>query len=107
VLVVDVHLPFREGLKALLSTTGDISVIAEASNGPEAIVVAREYQPDVVIMDLDMPDSGDVQGVEATRQIVATSPHEPVLVLTVSKTPTLSSPLCGPEPEATFSRQRA
>jgi DNA-binding NarL/FixJ family response regulator len=87
VLVVDDHLAFREGLKALLSTTGDITVVGEASNGPEAIVAARDLQPDVVIMDLDMPGSGNVQGVEATRQIVATSPHAAVLVLTVFEDP--------------------
>jgi DNA-binding NarL/FixJ family response regulator len=85
--VVDDHLAFREGLKALLSTTGDITVVGEANNGPGAIVAARDLQPDVVIMDLDMPGSGNVQGVEATRQIVATSPHAAVLVLTVFEDP--------------------
>jgi DNA-binding NarL/FixJ family response regulator len=87
VLVVDDHLPFREGLKALLATTADIAVIAEAANGPDAITRAHEHQPDVVVMDLDMPDSGEIQGVEATRQIVATSPHTAVLVLTVFEDP--------------------
>jgi DNA-binding NarL/FixJ family response regulator len=87
VLVVDDHLAFRERLKALLSTTEDIVVVTEASNGSEAIVAARDHQPDVVIMDLDMPYSGNVQGVEATRQIVATSPHGAVLILTVFEDP--------------------
>lgn len=80
VLVVDDHPVVRSGLVALIATMPVCEVAGEASTGADAIRLAREVQPDVVIMDLDMPDVG---GVEATRQIVAASPHIAVLVLTM------------------------
>jgi len=68
------------GLKALLKGLGDIQLVGEASGGGEAIKLAERLQPDVVLMDLHMPD---MNGIEATRQIVQTSPHIAVLVLTM------------------------
>ena len=70
----------RAGVRALLGHVKGISVIAEATNGQEAIDVSLEQQPDVVLMDLHMPG---IDGIEATRQIVAASPHIKVLVLTM------------------------
>jgi DNA-binding NarL/FixJ family response regulator len=68
VVVVDDHPVFRKGLVALLSADG-IEVVGEAENGLEAIAVVAETSPDVVLMDLGMPELG---GIEATEHIVAT-----------------------------------
>lgn len=80
VLVVDDHPVFRAGLRALLESMDTTEVVGEAASGTEAISQALTLQPDVIVMDLDLPD---IDGVEATRQIVATSPHIGVLVLTM------------------------
>ena len=80
VLIADDHPVLRDGLRLLLGAEPGIEVAGEAGNGGEAIVAAAELQPDVVVMDLHMPD---VTGIEATRRIVDTSPHIGVLVLTM------------------------
>ncbi len=79
-LVVDDHPVFRDGVSGALSTDTGLEVVAAASDGPEAVRLAEELQPDVVVMDLHLPELG---GIEATRSIVATSPHIAVLVLTM------------------------
>lgn len=79
-LVVDDSEPFRVGLRALIKATPDMALAGEAGNGREAITLAERLQPDVILMDLHMPD---VNGIEATRQIVHTSPHIAILVLTM------------------------
>ncbi|GGB25242.1 DNA-binding response regulator [Flexivirga endophytica] len=80
VLIVDDHPMFREGLRFVLSAAGDIEVVGEAASGQEAVDLALELQPDVVIMDLAMPG---MLGIEATRAIVTASPHIGVLALTM------------------------
>jgi DNA-binding NarL/FixJ family response regulator len=79
VLLVDDHSMVRLGLKAYFSTLPDIQVVAEAGTGAEAVALARQHAPDVVLMDLIMP-GGD--GVEATRQVKQVSPRTQVIVLT-------------------------
>ncbi|HET7565878.1 MAG TPA: response regulator transcription factor, partial [Gemmatimonadaceae bacterium] len=80
VLLVDDHALVRTGIKAMLSGARDLTIIGEASNGREALELAARLTPDVVVMDLDMPD-GD--GESATRALVAL-PHPPrVLILTM------------------------
>jgi NarL family two-component system response regulator LiaR len=79
VLIVDDHSIVREGIDLLLSEIEDIVVVGQARGGAEGIALARECQPDVVLMDLVMPH---VDGVEATRQITAAHPDVRVLVLT-------------------------
>ncbi len=81
VLVADDQPMFREGLKALLDARPDVSVVAVASTGDEAVAAAGREQPDVAVVDLHMPD-GD--GVAATRGIRRVSPGTRVLVLTSS-----------------------
>lgn len=79
VLVVDDHPIVRGGIVALLSTADDITVIGEASDGAEAVRMAIELEPDVVLMDLRMPT---LDGDEATAHILAVKPHLRVLILT-------------------------
>lgn len=80
VLIADDHPIFRNGMRALLASVPDIEAVGEAATGDEAIAKAADLQPDVVLMDLQMPGIG---GVEATRQILFASPHIRVLVVTM------------------------
>jgi DNA-binding NarL/FixJ family response regulator len=80
VLIADDHTLFRDGLRALLASIPDVEVIGEASSGKEAVRLAVEHQPDVILMDIQMPD---LNGIEATRQILYTSPHVSIVVLTM------------------------
>jgi DNA-binding NarL/FixJ family response regulator len=79
VLVVDDHTIVRDGISALLALAGDIEVVGEAANGSDALKMAKEIQPDVVVMDIAMPIMG---GLEATRRICKDSPNTKVLILT-------------------------
>ena len=80
VLIADDHPLFRNGMRALLSTIPSIEVADIATNGDEAIERAASLQPDVILMDLQMPGIG---GIEATRRILHTSPHIRILVVTM------------------------
>ncbi|MDH5589533.1 MAG: response regulator transcription factor [Gemmatimonadota bacterium] len=80
ILLVDDHTMFRAGIRALLEAEGRMTVVGEASSGDEAVDKVRELKPDVVVMDLSMPDSN---GLEATRRIAALELDTKVLVLTV------------------------
>ena len=81
ILIVDDHAGFRSGLAALVGTQPGLAVAGEATTGEEAVVRALELQPDVVLMDLNMPD---LDGIAATRRIIDSSPHIAVLVLTMA-----------------------
>jgi len=80
VLLVDDHKIVRQGVRAYLHTLADIQVIAEADTGPAAISAVKQHQPDVVLMDLEMP--GEIDGIAATRQIRKTRPQTQVIVVT-------------------------
>jgi DNA-binding NarL/FixJ family response regulator len=80
VLIADDHPHFRDGLRALLLSAPDLEVVGEAGDGEEAISLAVELQPDVILMDLNMPG---VEGIEATRRILRTSPHIAILVVSM------------------------
>lgn len=80
VLVADDHALFREGLQALFMTIPDIEFVGEAATGAEAVAQAEALQPDVVLMDINMPG---VNGIEATRRILHTSPNIGVVVVTM------------------------
>jgi DNA-binding NarL/FixJ family response regulator len=80
ILIADDHPVFRKGLRALLATMPNTELVGEAASGEEAIMLAEKLQPDVVLMDLQMPGGG---GLAAIRPIVQTSPHIRILVVTM------------------------
>src|SRR4051812_47478328 len=68
IMLADDHRIFRQGLRTLLESNPDFTVVAEAADGREAVEMAQKFNPDVIIMDVAMPN---LNGVEATRKIVA------------------------------------
>ena len=80
ILVAEDHPLFRKGMISLLSSVPEFEVVGEAATGEEAVAGAAELQPDVVLMDLQMPN---VNGIEATRRIVQESPTVRILVVTL------------------------
>ncbi len=82
VLIADDHTLVRDGLRALLASIPDIEVVGEAASGQETVGRAAALQPDVILMDIQMPD---MNGIEATRQILRASPHVGIIILTMFK----------------------
>lgn len=82
VLLVDDHDLIREGLRHLLEATGDVEIVGEAVNGREAINYVQELRPDVVLMDINMPE---VDGIRATEAVSRCCPQTNVIVLTMSR----------------------
>jgi len=80
VFIADDHPVFREGVRSMLRRETSIRLVGEAANGSEAIALTAELQPDVILMDVHMPD---INGIEATRRILHEHPHMRVLVLTM------------------------
>jgi len=80
ILIVDDHEIFRDGLCSLITKQMGMEVIDEAKNGREAIRIVEEKQPDVIIMDLSMPE---MNGISATREIVARFPHCKIVALSM------------------------
>jgi RNA polymerase sigma factor (sigma-70 family) len=80
VLLADDHTILREGIRMLLNAQEDIQVVAEAVDGREAVEKVREHKPDVILIDIAMPN---LNGLEATRQIRRDNPNARVLVLTM------------------------
>lgn len=86
VLIADDHTLFRDGVRALFASAPDLELVGEAATGEEAVARAASLQPDLVLMDLQMPGIDGMpgmNGIDATRQIVTTSPHIGVLVVTM------------------------
>lgn len=82
ILIADDHTLFRRGLISLLNEAGEFQIVGEASSGPEAVRLANDLRPDVVLMDVHMPGGS---GVEAVGQLSRLSPSLPVIMLTVSE----------------------
>lgn len=80
ILIADDHPLFRDGLRALLESVGDMEVVGEATSGEEVVVLAIAMQPDVVLMDIKMPD---LNGIEATRRILADIPDIKILIISM------------------------
>ena len=82
VLLADDHTIVRQGLKLSLSGNPDLQVVGEAANGVEAVALAQKLKPDIVLLDVAMPE---LNGIEATRKMVADNPRARVLVLSMHK----------------------
>ena len=82
VMIADDHPVFRDGLASLLDPLPGIEVVARASDGAEAVALAAEHRPDVVVMDVQMPE---LNGIEATRRIVAADADVGILVITMGE----------------------
>jgi DNA-binding NarL/FixJ family response regulator len=80
VLVADDHPVFRRGMRAILGAEPDTELVGEATDGEEAVARALELHPDVILMDLNMPN---VNGIEATRRILEANPETAILMLTM------------------------
>ena len=81
VLLADDHSIMREGLKVMLEQSGDVEVVGQAKDGEEAVRAASELAPDVIVMDVIMPNK---DGVEACREIMESEPNTRVIMLTAS-----------------------
>ena len=79
VLIVDDQALVRGGLRLIIDAQDDLEVVGEAENGAEALIAAERLEPDVVLMDIRMPE---LDGIEATRRLTATTPETRVLMLT-------------------------
>ncbi len=79
-LLADDHTLFREGLSALLSATPDTEVVGEAGTGAEAVALAESLAPDIILMDIMMPD---LNGVQATERVLASNPGIGIIMLTM------------------------
>jgi two-component system, NarL family, response regulator NreC len=82
ILLADDHTIVRQGLKLILSAHTDLQVIGEAANGREAVEQAATLRPDIVLMDVQMPE---LNGIEATRKMMAANPRIRILVLSMHK----------------------
>lgn len=83
VMISDDHAMFREGIRYILESDPRIQVVGEASNGRQAVKVAKNIKPQVIIMDIAMPE---LNGIEATRQIIQENPSIKVIILTMHYT---------------------
>ena len=82
ILLADDHAVVRQGFKMLLGAQPDMEIVGEASNGREAVEAAETLRPDVVVMDVAMPE---LNGIEATRRLAASAPHARVIALSMHK----------------------
>ncbi|MBH0164062.1 response regulator transcription factor [Fictibacillus sp. 7GRE50] len=80
IAIIDDHRLFREGVKRILDMEDQFSVVAEGDDGSEAENIVRDHNPDVVLMDINMPN---INGVEATRRLVEKSPGTKVIILSI------------------------
>jgi DNA-binding NarL/FixJ family response regulator len=93
VLLADDHTLFRKGIRTILDQMPDVEVMGEAASGQEAVDLARELIPDVILMDIKMPS---LSGIEATRSVVQENPHIGVVLVTMFD-----------DPESAFAGMRA
>ena len=82
ILLADDHAVVRQGFRMILSAHSDLEIIGEAGNGREAVDLAASLRPDVVVMDVTMPE---LNGIEATRRLTADNPHVRVVALSMHK----------------------
>src|SRR3954453_5318719 len=82
ILLVDDHAVVRQGFKMILDAQSDMEIVGEAGNGREAVELAEQLKPDVVVMDVAMPE---LNGIEATRRLASSLPHTRVVALSMHK----------------------
>ena len=82
ILLADDHAVVRQGFKMILNAQPDMEIVGEAANGREAVELAEQLKPDVVVMDVAMPE---LNGIEATRRVVGSFPHTRVIALSMHK----------------------
>jgi chemotaxis response regulator CheB len=82
ILLADDHTIVRQGLKLILASQSDLSVVGEAANGREVVELAQKLKPDVVLLDVAMPE---LNGIEATKQMMQANPRLRILVLSMHK----------------------
>src|SRR5260370_35304590 len=82
IMLADDHAVFRQGFKMILSAQADMEIVGEAGNGSEAVELAEQLRPDIVVMDVAMPE---LNGIEATRRLLASTPHARVIALGMHK----------------------
>jgi DNA-binding NarL/FixJ family response regulator len=82
ILLADDHAVVRQGFKMILGAQTDMEIVGEAANGREAVDLAVQLNPDIVVMDVAMPE---LNGIEATRRLVAANPHTRVIALSMHK----------------------
>jgi two-component system, NarL family, response regulator NreC len=82
ILLADDHAVVRAGFKMILSAQADMEIVGEAGNGREAVEAAEELKPDIVVMDVAMPE---LNGIEATRRLASSLPHTRVIALSMHK----------------------
>ena len=80
--LVDDHAVVRQGFKMILDAQSDMEIVGEAANGREAVELAAQLNPDIVVMDVAMPE---LNGIEATRRVIAADPHIRVIALSMHK----------------------
>jgi DNA-binding NarL/FixJ family response regulator len=90
ILIADDHPMFRFGIRALLSAEADTEVMGEATNGQEAVKMAASLKPDLILMDINLPQ---LNGIEATRQILKQNPGISILIITMFEDDTIFSAL--------------
>ena len=82
ILLVDDHAVVRQGFRMILGAQADMEIVGEAGNGREAVTMSEQLKPDVVVMDVAMPE---LNGIEATRRVTEANPHTRVLALSMHK----------------------
>jgi DNA-binding NarL/FixJ family response regulator len=82
ILLADDHAVVRQGFKMILAAQPDMEIVGEAANGREAVELAEQLRPDVVVMDVSMPE---LNGIEATRRLASSVPHARVVALSMHK----------------------
>src|SRR5580698_3425788 len=84
VLLAEDHVVVREGLRILIEADGDITVVGQAVTGREAVILAKQFRPDVIVMDIAMPL---LNGIQATQQILSECPKAKILILSAHADP--------------------